>query len=63
VERSRDFYQKLLGLPVIHQAQDNCSETLQDAAGACCTCTTKAGDIVMLPGAPDEGIHGVHTVR
>ena len=24
VERSRDFYQKLLGLPVIHQGQDNC---------------------------------------
>jgi catechol 2,3-dioxygenase-like lactoylglutathione lyase family enzyme len=24
VERSRDFYQKLLGLPVIHEAQENC---------------------------------------
>ena len=24
VERSRDFYQKLLGLPVIHEGQDNC---------------------------------------
>ena len=24
VERSRDFYQKLLGLPVIREGQDNC---------------------------------------
>jgi catechol-2,3-dioxygenase len=24
IQRSRDFYQKLLGLPVLHEAEDNC---------------------------------------